>query len=148
MRILLVCLGVLACLGVSAAAVDEKGIEYYAILVDGGKIGHMIQTRSVENSMVTTIQEMNTVRKHLSSVKGGRLLERIAPARAMTVIISDVVGDDLASIGSGPTTADPTTYADCMEILRRYALTDPRRVYRRRTRYPGHVSRRGILQGV
>ncbi len=50
-----------------------------------------------------TIQEMNTLRKHLSAVKGGRLLEHIAPARSTTLIISDVVGDDLASIGSGPT---------------------------------------------
>jgi hypothetical protein len=69
MRILLVCLGVLACVGISAAAVDEKEIEYYAILVDGGKIGHMIQTRDVEDSMVTTIQEMN-----MTISRGGMLL--------------------------------------------------------------------------
>jgi hydroxypyruvate reductase len=71
-----------------------------------------------------TIQEMNTLRKHLSAVKGGRLLERIAPARAMTFIISDVVGDELASIGSGPTAPDPTTFSGCLEILARYDLTE------------------------
>jgi hydroxypyruvate reductase len=71
-----------------------------------------------------TIQEMNTLRKHLSAVKGGRLLERIAPALSVTLIISDVVGDDLASIGSGPTAPDPTTFEDCLEILNRYELMD------------------------
>ena len=71
-----------------------------------------------------TIQEMNALRKHLSAVKGGRLVERIHPARAMTLIVSDVVGDDLASIGSGPTVPDPTTFADCLEILSRHDLTD------------------------
>ncbi len=71
-----------------------------------------------------TIQEMNTLRKHLSAVKGGRLLERIAPARSTTLIISDVVGDDLASIGSGPTAPDPTTFEDSLEILNRYDLMD------------------------
>ena len=71
-----------------------------------------------------TIQEMNALRKHLSAVKGGRLAERIHPARAMTLIVSDVVGDELTSIGSGPTVPDPTTFADCLEILSRYDLTD------------------------
>jgi hydroxypyruvate reductase len=67
---------------------------------------------------------MNTLRKHLSAVKGGRLLERITPAQAMTFIISDVVGDDLAAIGSGPTAPDPTTFSECLEILDRYDLKD------------------------
>jgi hydroxypyruvate reductase len=71
-----------------------------------------------------TIQEMNALRKHLSAVKGGRLAEHIHPARATTFIVSDVVGNDLASIGSGPTVPDPTTFADCLEILRRYRLTE------------------------
>ncbi|MGH9460166.1 MAG: glycerate kinase type-2 family protein [Vicinamibacteria bacterium] len=71
-----------------------------------------------------TIQEMNALRKHLSAVKGGCLAEHIHPAPAMTLIVSDVVGDDLTSIGSGPTAPDPTTYADCLQILRRYRLTD------------------------
>lgn len=71
-----------------------------------------------------TIQEMNALRKHLSAVKGGRLAEHIHPAQATTLIVSDVVGNDLASIGSGPTVPDPTTFSDCLEILRRYQLTE------------------------
>jgi hydroxypyruvate reductase len=69
-----------------------------------------------------TIQEINTIRKHLSAVKGGRLAEQIHPAKAMTLIVSDVVGDDLSSIGSGPTVPDPSTFADCLDILNRYDL--------------------------
>jgi len=71
-----------------------------------------------------TIQELNTVRKHLSRVKGGRLLQRIAPARVQTLLVSDVIGDDLSSIGSGPTAADPTTFADAIEVLAGYGLGD------------------------
>src|SRR3990172_2986196 len=57
-----------------------------------------------------TIQEVNALRKHLSAVKGGRLAEHIHPAQAMTLIVSDVVGDAPASIGSGPTLPDPSTF--------------------------------------
>ena len=69
-----------------------------------------------------TIQEMNTIRKHLSRIKGGRLLNHTGGAQVVTLLLSDVVGDDLTSIASGPTVADPTTFADCMEILERYAI--------------------------
>jgi glycerate-2-kinase len=65
-----------------------------------------------------TIQELNTVRKHLSTMKGGRLAAA-TPARIVTLILSDVIGDDLGSIGSGPTAPDPTTYAQACAILRR-----------------------------
>ena len=68
------------------------------------------------------IHETNTVRKHLSGVKGGQLLP-LLPRRVAVLLISDVVGDDLTSIGSGPVTADPTTFADALGILRRYDLT-------------------------
>ena len=71
------------------------------------------------------IGEINCVRKHLSAVKGGRLAAAAAPARVLTLAISDVVGDDLAVIGSGPTTADPTTLADARAVLERYGLTPP-----------------------
>jgi hypothetical protein len=59
MRILLICLGLLASLPVSLAAADEKEVEYYAVLVDGKKIGHMVHTRSVEGRTVTTLEETN-----------------------------------------------------------------------------------------
>ena len=69
------------------------------------------------------IGEMNCVRKHLSSIKGGRLALMAAPARVVTLAISDVPGDDRAVIGSGPTVADPTTFAEARAILERYDLT-------------------------
>lgn len=69
-----------------------------------------------------TIEEINTVRKHLSRIKGGRLAERIAPAAQVHFILSDVVGDRLDRIASGPTVSDPTTFSDAIDILNRYTL--------------------------
>ncbi len=74
------------------------------------------------------IGEMNCVRKHLSAIKGGRLAAACAPARVLTLLISDVPGDDPAVIASGPTVPDPTTFADARAILRKYAITEPRAV--------------------
>jgi len=68
-----------------------------------------------------TIQEINTVRKHLSAIKGGRLAAA-TPARVVSLILSDVLGDDVGTIGSGPTAPDQTTYEDAWKILRRYRL--------------------------
>lgn len=68
------------------------------------------------------ITEINCVRKHLSAIKGGRLLAKIAPARSINFILSDVVGDDLSSIASGLTAADPTTFAEVLEIISKYDL--------------------------
>ena len=65
-----------------------------------------------------TIQEINIVRKHLSTIKGGRLAEATR-ARIVTVILSDVIGDELTAIGSGPTTPDPSTYRDAIAIMKR-----------------------------
>jgi glycerate 2-kinase len=72
-----------------------------------------------------TIQEMNTVRKHLSQVKGGRLARLAHPARVVALILSDVIGDDLDVIGSGPTVADPSTVADARAVLERYGVALP-----------------------
>ncbi len=69
-----------------------------------------------------TIGEMNCVRRHLSAIKGGRLAAACHPARVLSLIISDVPGDRLADIASGPTVADPTTCADALAILRRYDI--------------------------
>jgi glycerate 2-kinase len=69
-----------------------------------------------------SITEINTVRKHLSRIKGGRLAERVRPARLVTIAISDVPGDDPAVIGSGPTVPDPTTLADARGTLARYQI--------------------------
>jgi len=72
-----------------------------------------------------SIAEMNVVRKHISQIKGGRLARAIAPARLMTLAISDVPGDDPASIGSGPTVGDASTQADARDILAKYKLPLP-----------------------
>jgi glycerate 2-kinase len=72
-----------------------------------------------------TIGEMNCVRRHLSSIKGGRLAAACHPARVVTLLISDVPGDDPADIASGPTSADRTTCADALAILQRYQIAMP-----------------------
>lgn len=74
------------------------------------------------------IHEINTVRKHLSAIKGGRLALACAPATVHTLAISDVVGDDLAVIASGPTTPDPTTFADARAVFRKYQIEMPRSI--------------------
>jgi glycerate 2-kinase len=68
------------------------------------------------------IHEVNVVRKHLSGIAGGRLAERLYPAQVLSLIISDVVGDNLDSIASGPTAPDPSTYLDALAVLAKYNL--------------------------
>src|SRR5580658_5243815 len=94
-------------------ALEEKQAVTRALLKSGAAIG-----------------EINTVRKHLSRIKGGRLARRAHPARVMTLAISDVPGDDPAVIGSGPTVADPTTLAQARAIVSRYRLALPDSVTR------------------
>ena len=69
-----------------------------------------------------TIHEMNAVRKHLSAIKGGHLARLAAPSTVISLILSDVVGDDLDVIGSGPTAPDCTTFATALAVLDRYAI--------------------------
>lgn len=72
-----------------------------------------------------TIHEINAVRKHLSAIKGGRLGAAAHPAKVVTLVISDVPGDDLSVIASGPTVPDPSTYADARAVLAKYGITPP-----------------------
>ncbi len=72
-----------------------------------------------------TISEMNCVRRHLSAIKGGRLAAACYPARVLNLLISDVPGDDPIDIASGPTVPDPTTRADALAIVKRYAIDLP-----------------------
>src|SRR6185295_15362281 len=71
------------------------------------------------------IGEINTVRKHLSLIKGGRLAAAAHPAPVVTLLISDVPGDDPATIGSGPTVPDPTTSADALAVIEKYRIAIP-----------------------
>lgn len=76
------------------------------------------------------IAEMNCLRKHLSAIKGGRLAAAAAPAPLVSLLISDVPGDDPAVIASGPTVPDPTTYADAMAVIEKYGIDLPANVKR------------------
>jgi len=88
------------------------------------------------------IGEINCVRKHLSAVKGGRLAQAIAPAPSLTLILSDVIGDRLDTIASGPTVPDESSFADALAVIDKYRLRDdlPRTVVRAL-----ELGRRGML---
>jgi hydroxypyruvate reductase len=91
---------------------------------DGVSLG---DCRAVTNTLLRAgapIADLNAVRKHLEALKGGGLARAAAPMPVFTMILSDVIGDDLSSIGSGPTCADPTTFADALAILERYHALD------------------------
>ncbi len=88
-------------------------------LKDKQNINHQLLTHGVP------IEAMNTLRKHLSRIKGGRLAEAAAPAHITTLAISDVVGDDISTIGSGAAVADPSTVADIKQIVTQYQLDLP-----------------------
>ena len=75
-----------------------------------------------------SIGEMNIVRKHLSAIKGGRLAAAAYPAQVVTLVISDVPGDDPALIASRPTVADPSTFADAAGVLKKYGIDEPQSV--------------------
>jgi len=70
------------------------------------------------------IYELNAVRKHLSRLKGGGLARRLHPTPVVALVLSDVVGDDLGTIASGPLAPDTSTFGDCLELLRRYQVAD------------------------
>ncbi|MFC6717771.1 glycerate kinase [Natrialbaceae archaeon GCM10025810] len=78
-----------------------------------------------------TIHEINAVRKHLSDLKGGRLAQRAAPATVVSLILSDVVGNDVSVIASGPLAPDGSTYEDAREVIDRYGIDVPNVVSRR-----------------
>ncbi|TMA96789.1 MAG: DUF4147 domain-containing protein, partial [Deltaproteobacteria bacterium] len=91
---------------------------------DGLTLAEKQRTTQMLLQSGATIQEVNAVRKHISKLKGGRFAKLLAPASCVSLILSDVIGDSLEAIVSGPTVADSTTYGDCLEIMRRYDLTD------------------------
>ena len=90
---------------------EDKQLVNRALLASGASIG-----------------EMNCVRRHLSAIKGGRLAADCHPAKVVTLLISDVPGDEPCDIASGPTVADPSTCADALDIVRRYGIALPGRV--------------------
>jgi hydroxypyruvate reductase len=93
-----------------------------------------------------SISEMNIVRKHLSAIKGGRLAAAAYPAQVVTLLISDVPGDDPALIASGPTVADPSTFADAAAVLKKYGITEPRAVIEELNRAEDETPKTGDLR--
>ncbi|WP_280154186.1 glycerate kinase [Piscinibacter sp. XHJ-5] len=100
--------------GSSLCALPAPGLE----LADKQRITRELLGRGA------TIAEINTVRRHLSAIKGGRLAAQAHPAHVVSLVISDIPGDDPALVASGPTLPDHSTCADALAVLRRYALDD------------------------
>ena len=92
--------------------------------VDGISLTDKQKTTQALLDCGADIHQINTIRKHISGIKGGRLAEAAFPATLVTLVLSDVVGDDLDVIASGPTVPDRSTFADCMKIVEQYDLSE------------------------
>lgn len=101
------------------ALLSGGGSSLWSLPAPGLSLEHLRQTVHTLLRTGADIAEMNTVRKHLSAIKGGRLAVAAAPATVVTLIISDVVGDSPTTIASGPTVPDPTTFGDALATLDR-----------------------------
>jgi glycerate 2-kinase len=92
--------------------------------IDGMALAEKQQVTGLLLECGASIDEINVIRKHLSRLKGGQLARLAAPATLITLVLSDVVGDHLDAIASGPTVPDPSTYHDCLDIAARYNLLE------------------------
>lgn len=105
-----------------------------ALLIDAPEGCTLEDVKAVNNILLKTganITEMNCIRKHLSKVKGGLLAKAAFPARVVSLILSDVIGDPLDVIASGPTASDPTTFKDAIAIINKYNIKNeiPEKIY-------------------
>ena len=105
--------------------ISGGGSALLSLPADGLTLADKQQINQALLASGAAIDEMNCVRKHLSAIKGGRLAARCAPARVVTLLISDVPGDDPSIIASGPTVPDASTCADALRILARYRISIP-----------------------
>ena len=105
--------------------ISGGGSALLSLPADGLTLADKQQINQALLASGAAIDEMNCVRKHLSAIKGGRLAARCAPARVVTLLISDVPGDDPSIIASGPTVPDASTCADALRILARYSIAIP-----------------------
>ena len=113
---------------------DEKDLVFFLISGGGSALlPYPHQELTLEDNQDVTkilldvgadIREINALRKHLSQVKGGRLAQVAYPATLISLILSDVIGDDLDSIASGPTVPDRSTFVDCLKILDKYQIAE------------------------
>jgi hydroxypyruvate reductase len=113
--------------------ISGGGSALLTLPAEGLELSDLQATTSSLLAAGATINQINTIRKHLSAVKGGRLAEMAAPATVYTFILSDVVGDPLEVIASGPTVPDPTTFQDAWNIVKQFELQSalPEKVVRR-----------------
>lgn len=126
--------GIAAARAVEALARSLSKDDLLVVLLSGGASallpapaeGLTLEDKARTTSLLlragATIHELNAVRKHLSWLKGGGLARAAAPARVVTLVLSDVVGDDLSTIASGPTVPDATTFGDALAVLERHGL--------------------------
>ncbi len=105
--------------------ISGGGSSLLALPLDGLTLDHKQQLSRALLKSGASIGEMNCIRRHLSAIKGGRLAASCFPAKVVTLLISDVPGDDPIDIASGPTVGDPTTCADALSILERYRIELP-----------------------
>lgn len=110
--------------GTLLALVSGGGSAIAEVPLEGLGLGDLAEATRLLLASGATIDEVNAVRKHLSRIKGGRLAEAARPARILGLYASDVPGDRLDSIASGPTAPDPTTYADALRVIEFYDLRD------------------------
>ncbi|MGH6893908.1 MAG: glycerate kinase type-2 family protein, partial [Dongiaceae bacterium] len=99
-----------------------------ALLAIPGKRLSLADKQAINKALLKSganISEMNCVRKHLSAIKGGRLAAAAHPAKVVTLLISDVPGDDPSVIGSGPTVADSSTRLDALAVMHKYGIDSP-----------------------
>ncbi len=127
------------------ALISGGGSALMALPVEGLTLADKQAVNRALLASGATISEMNAVRKHLSRIKGGRLAAAAAPARVVTLAISDVPGDDPAVIASGPTVPDPTTFSDARSIIARYGVALPTAVAARLTEDADETPKPGQL---
>jgi len=108
--------------------ISGGGSSLLPLPLDGLTLEHKQAVNRALLKSGATISEMNCVRRHLSAIKGGRLAVACHPARVVTLLISDVPGDDPINIASGPTVADPTHCEDALAIVKRYGIELPAEV--------------------
>jgi hydroxypyruvate reductase len=109
------------------ALVSGGGSALLSLPLDGITMAELKATTKELLRCGAPIQDMNTVRKHLSAIQGGRLAAA-TKARVLALVVSDVTGDDPTHVGSGPCAPDPTTYRDALEVFARYSLKAPQNV--------------------
>jgi glycerate-2-kinase len=102
--------------------ISGGGSSLFTLPADGISLDEKIETTRVLLASGASIDEVNCIRKHISKVKGGRFAKIAYPARLISLILSDVIGDRLDTISSGITTPDPTTFKDALSVLAKYSL--------------------------